>query len=86
MAGGFGGIVTDWHVVLHNDEMNTFPLVVDVLNRVAGLKLDDAVAGARRVHEHGSVLISAAGRDAAEATVARLHSFGLDASVGRSEP
>jgi ATP-dependent Clp protease adaptor protein ClpS len=85
MAGGFGGKVTDWHVAVHNDEMNTFPVVVDVLNRVVGLKLPDAIAGTRRVHEKGSVLISSTSRDAAEATVARLHSYGIDASVGRSE-
>ena len=34
--------MTDWHVAVHNDEMNVFPVVVDVLNRVVGLKLDDA--------------------------------------------
>jgi len=78
--------VTDWHVVVHDDDMNMFPVVVDVLNRVVGLPLAEAVAGTRRIHEHGSVSISAAGRDAAEATVARLHSYGLNASVGRSEP
>jgi ATP-dependent Clp protease adaptor protein ClpS len=77
--------VTDWHVAVHNDEMNLFPVVVDVLNRVVGLKLEDAIAGTWRVHEKGSVLISSASRDAAETTVARLHSYGIDASVGRSQ-
>ena len=77
--------MTDWHVAVHNDEMNAFPVVVDVLNRVVGLTLPDAIAGAWRIHEQGSALISSTGRDAAEAIVARLHSYGIDASVGRSE-
>jgi ATP-dependent Clp protease adaptor protein ClpS len=76
--------VTDWHVAVHNDEMNMFPVVVDVLNRVAGLTLDVAIVATRRVHEQGSALISSTSREAAEATVARLHSYGIDASVGRS--
>jgi len=77
--------VTDWHVAVHDDELNVFPVVVDVLNRVVGLKLDDAIAGTRRIHEQGSALISSTSRDAAEAMVARLHTYGIDASVGRSE-
>ena len=77
--------MTDWHVAVHNDEMNTFAVVADVLNRVVGLKLDVAVAATWRVHEQGSALISSTSRGAAEATVARLHSYGIDASVGRSE-
>lgn len=77
--------MTDWHVAVHNDEMNSALVVADVLNRVAGLPLDDAKAGVVRLHQQGSVLISSTSRDAAEAIVARLHSYGIDASVGRSK-
>ncbi|MFI9380617.1 ATP-dependent Clp protease adaptor ClpS [Kutzneria sp. NPDC052558] len=77
--------MTDWHIVVHNDEVNTFPLVVDVFQRIVGLSMDEAIAGMRRVHEHGSAMISAADRAGAEAMVARLHTYGLDASVGRAD-
>jgi ATP-dependent Clp protease adaptor protein ClpS len=76
--------VTEWHVVVHNDSVNTISVVVDVLNRVVGLPLDDAVAGMRRIHEQGSAAISSTSRDAVETMVARLHGYGLDASVGRA--
>jgi len=77
--------VTDWHVVVHNDEVNTFQVVVDVFHRVVGLPMEDAVAGMWRVHDQGSAKISATGRDAAEAMVARLQGYGLDAAVGWAE-
>ena len=75
----------DWHIVVHNDEINMFQLVADVLHRVVGLPMEDAVAGMWRIHDQGSAMISATGRDAAEAMVARLQSYGLDAAVGWAE-
>jgi ATP-dependent Clp protease adaptor protein ClpS len=77
--------VTKWQVVVHNDSVNTFSVVADVLTRVAGLTPDEAIASMWRIHNEGSLTIASAGRDAAESMVARLHGFGLDATVHWTE-
>lgn len=70
-----------WQVVVHDDAVNSYPVVVHVLNRVAGLSLDEAVAATARVQEAGEAAISSTSRPAAEATVAQLRGYGLVATV-----
>jgi ATP-dependent Clp protease adapter protein ClpS len=75
----------DFRVVVHNDALNTFALIVDVLNRVCALPPADAVTVARQIHNEGRATVGLAmTRADAEAMVARVQGFGLLAMIERN--
>jgi ATP-dependent Clp protease adapter protein ClpS len=87
MAGGFGGIVTVYRVVAHNDLHSEDTVVADVLNRVCGLPLPDAVSLTRQIGIEGQATVGLAEtRDDAEVIAARMLGFGLRPVIERNTP
>ncbi|MFC0437232.1 ATP-dependent Clp protease adaptor ClpS [Kutzneria buriramensis] len=74
-----------WQVVVHDDAVNFYAVVVDVLNRVGGLSYDNAIEAAKRIQETGMVAISSTSQHAAELTAVRLRGYGLDATIAWSK-
>jgi ATP-dependent Clp protease adapter protein ClpS len=77
--------VKQWQVVVHNDAVNFYAVVVDVLNRVAGLSYDAAIEATKRIQETGIAAISSPSQHAAELMAVRLRGYGLDATVAWSK-
>jgi ATP-dependent Clp protease adapter protein ClpS len=71
-----------WRVVIHNDQVNSFPVVVQLVHSLCGLPLDDALSVVAGVHHYGSAEVAVFPEPvAAEQLVVALQRSGIDASV-----
>lgn len=70
-----------WIVIVWNDPVNLMNYVVYVLQKIFGYSREKATRLMLQVHHEGKAAVSEGQREKAEADVARLHSFGLWATM-----
>ncbi|EWM13406.1 ATP-dependent Clp protease adaptor ClpS [Kutzneria sp. 744] len=79
--------MTAFRVVAYNDLHSEDAVVADVLNRVCGLPLADAVALTRQINLAGQATVGLAETRAdAEVIAARMIGFGLRPVIERNTP
>ena len=78
-TGGTGtGLGKPWHVVVLNDNHNTFEGVAAALSRVIpGVSYEHALAIADRIHNQGRAIVWSGHREAAELYWSELQASGL---------
>lgn len=75
---------TAWRVVIHNDQVNSFAVVVHLVHTLCARTLEDAAQLAAQVHHHGSAEVAALPEPGgAEQLVVALQRRGLNATVRR---
>ena len=73
-----------WRVAVHDDNVNSVPMVVHCLQQLVPLTFEDAVVATWRVDEDGSADVAEhPGQDEAELLAAALQRRGLHATVRR---
>lgn len=70
-----------WIVIVWNDPVNLMVYVVYVLQKLFGYSREKATRLMMQVHNEGKAAVSEGQREKAEADVARLHGFGLWATM-----
>ncbi|HEY7440063.1 MAG TPA: ATP-dependent Clp protease adapter ClpS [Acidimicrobiia bacterium] len=75
---------TPWIVIVWNDPVNLMSYVVYVFQTVFGYTREKATKLMLEVHHDGKSVVSDGTREKAEADVARLHAYGLWATMQRS--
>src|SRR4051794_1462682 len=70
-----------WIVLVWNDPINTFGYVTFVFQKLFGYSLEKAHKLMLQVHNEGRAVVSAGTREKCEADVARLHAYGLWATM-----
>lgn len=68
----------NWAVVLHNDELHTFPYVVECLMRVCGHNEQDALLRAQEAHNSGRSVVWTGPLEVAELKRDQIRGFGPD--------
>jgi len=72
-----------WNVMVWNDPITLMSYVVLVLRRMFGYDHATATHLMLQVHNEGRAVVATQPREQAEVSVAQLHSFGLQATLGR---
>ena len=72
-----------WLVVVWNDPITLMSYVVLVLRRLFGYDQPTATRLMLQVHHEGRAVVATQPREQAEISVARLHAFGLQATLAR---
>lgn len=72
-----------WNVIVWNDPITLMSYVVLVLRRLFGYDHETATKLMLQVHHEGRAVVATQPREQAEVTVARLHAFGLQATLAR---
>ena len=72
-----------WNVMVWNDPITLMSYVVLVLRRLFGYDHATATRLMLQVHNEGRAVVATQPREHAEVSVAQLHSFGLQATLGR---
>ena len=72
-----------WNVMVWNDPITLMSYVVLVLRRLFGYDHATATRLMLQVHNEGRAVVATQPREQAEVSVAQLHSFGLQATLGR---
>ena len=72
-----------WNVVVWNDPVTLMSYVVLVFRRMFGYDHETATKLMLQVHTEGRAVVATQPREQAEVTVARLHSFGLQATLAK---
>jgi ATP-dependent Clp protease adaptor protein ClpS len=75
---------TPWIVIVWNDPVNLMSYVVYVFQTVFGYTREKATKLMLEVHHDGKSVVSDGPREKVEADVARLHAYGLWATMQRS--
>ncbi len=70
-----------WIVIVWNDPVNLIVYVCYVLQTLFGYGRTKAMKLTLQVHNHGKAVVSSGTREKAEADVARLHAYGLWATM-----
>ena len=78
-----GDLDTPWVVVVWNDPINLMSYVTWVFQRLFGYSTEKATKLMLQVHNEGKAAVSTGARERAELDVARLHHFGLWATMER---
>ncbi len=73
-----------WVTVVWNDPVNLMSYVTWVLQKLFGYSKEKAERLMLDVHHKGKAIVSSGSRERMEADAARLHSYGLWATVDRS--
>jgi ATP-dependent Clp protease adaptor protein ClpS len=75
--------VTDkpWIVVVWNDPVNLMSYVVFVFQKLFGYSREKATRLMLQVHQDGKAAVSSGAREKCEGDVARLHAYGLWATM-----
>lgn len=68
-------------VILHNDDVNTFEFVVDVLRKVFNFPLEKAFLHTLEAHEKGRSIVWVGAREVAELKADQIHSCGADPAM-----
>jgi ATP-dependent Clp protease adaptor protein ClpS len=76
---------TPWIVLVWNDPINTFAYVTFVFQKLFGYSLEKARTLMLQVHNEGKAVVSAGTREKCEADVARLHAYGLWATMQKDD-
>jgi ATP-dependent Clp protease adaptor protein ClpS len=72
-----------WNVLVWNDPITLMSYVVLVFRRLFGYDHETATKLMLQVHNEGRAVVATQPREQAEVSVAQLHSFGLQATLGR---
>jgi ATP-dependent Clp protease adaptor protein ClpS len=72
-----------WNVIVWNDPITLMSYVVLVLRKLFGHDHVTATTLMLQVHEVGKAVVATQPREQAEVSVARLHAFGLQATLAR---
>ena len=72
-----------WNVVVWNDPITLMSYVVLVFRRLFGYDHETATRLMLQVHNEGRAVVATQPREQAEVSVARLHAFGLQATLAR---
>jgi ATP-dependent Clp protease adaptor protein ClpS len=72
-----------WNVVVWNDPVTLMSYVVLVFRRLFGHDLETATTLMLQVHNEGKAVVATQPREQAEISVAKLHAFGLQATLAR---
>ena len=78
---GFTTTDKPWLVIVWNDPVNLMSYVVYVFQKLFGYSREKATRLMLQVHHDGKAVVSDGNREKAEADVARLHGFGLWATM-----
>jgi ATP-dependent Clp protease adaptor protein ClpS len=76
---------TPWIVLVWNDPINTFQYVTYVFQKLFGYSRAKATKLMLQVHNDGRAVVSAGTREKCEIDVARLHAYGLWATMQRDD-
>ena len=76
---------TPWIVLVWNDPINTFAYVTFVFQKLFGYSRAKATKLMLQVHNEGRAVVSAGTREKCEIDVARLHAYGLWATMQRDD-
>jgi ATP-dependent Clp protease adapter protein ClpS len=74
-----------WNVVLWNDDITPFPVVIALLMQVVQLSEDQAVKAAWHIHNHGKGIIATADRPKAESIKVNLEKYQLTVTLEKVE-
>jgi ATP-dependent Clp protease adaptor protein ClpS len=74
-----------WIVLLWNDPINTFTYVIYVLQKLFGHSREKARKLTNQVHFEGRAVVASGTREKCETDVARLHGFGLWATMQKDD-
>jgi ATP-dependent Clp protease adaptor protein ClpS len=72
-----------WVVIVWNDPINLMSYVTLVFQKLFGYSLAKATKLMLQVHNEGKAIVSSGNREKAELDVARLHAYGLWATMQR---
>ncbi|HSK14535.1 MAG TPA: ATP-dependent Clp protease adapter ClpS [Gaiellaceae bacterium] len=72
-----------WIVIVWNDPVNLMSYVTLVFQKLFGYSREKATRLMLQVHEEGKAVVSGGTREKAEHDVARLHAYGLWATMRR---
>ena len=72
-----------WNVIVWNDPITLMSYVVLVFRKLFGYDHATATKLMLQVHEEGKAIVATQPREQAEVSVARLHAFGLQATLAR---
>jgi ATP-dependent Clp protease adaptor protein ClpS len=70
-----------WVVIVWNDPINLMSYVTLVFQKLFGYSLEHATRLMLQVHNEGKAVVSTGNREKAELDVARLHGYGLWATM-----
>ncbi|MGC8460674.1 MAG: ATP-dependent Clp protease adapter ClpS [Candidatus Dormibacteria bacterium] len=73
-----------WNVIVWNDPVTLMSYVVLVFRRLFGFDQATATNLMLQVHNEGKAVVATQPREQAEVSVARLHAFGLQATLARA--
>ena len=76
---------TPWVVLVWNDPVNTFDYVILVFQKLFGFSRAKASKLTNQVHYEGKAVVANGTREKCEADVARLHSYGLWATMQKDD-
>lgn len=79
------GLDRPWKVIVWDDPVNLMSYVVYVFQRIFGFSAEVAHARMMEVHTEGRSVVATEARERAEIHVTRLHAYGLQATLERSE-
>lgn len=79
------GLDRPWKVIVWDDPVNLMSYVVYVFQRLFGFSAEVANAKMLEVHNEGRSVVTSEARERAEFFVGRLHAYGLQATLERSE-
>jgi ATP-dependent Clp protease adaptor protein ClpS len=74
-----------WIVIVWNDPINTFAYVTFVFQKLFGYSRAKATKLMLQVHHDGKAVVSSGTREKCEIDVARLHAYGLWATMQRDD-
>ena len=72
-----------WVVIVWNDPINLMSYVTLILQKLFGYSLAKATQLMLQVHHEGKAVVSSGNREKSEHDVARLHAYGLWATMQR---
>jgi ATP-dependent Clp protease adaptor protein ClpS len=72
-----------WIVIVWNDPINLMSYVTLVFQKLFGYSLEEATRLMLQVHHEGKAVVSSGNREKSEHDVARLHAYGLWATMQR---
>jgi ATP-dependent Clp protease adaptor protein ClpS len=74
-----------WVVLVWNDPVNTFAYVIFVFQKLFGYSREKASRLTNQVHFEGKAVVASGSREKCEADVARLHAYGLWATMQKDD-
>jgi ATP-dependent Clp protease adaptor protein ClpS len=74
-----------WVVIVWNDPVNTIDYVILVFQKLFGYSRAKASRLTMQVHNDGQAVVSSGSREKCEADVARLHAYGLWATMQKDD-